>query len=132
MKDAAGDRRLARRRSSSSSATERALPASMRPAIRTMVAHPPAAPAGPREQDHRRLFQVSLNWPTPITVKIDDPGARSTTFKGKSFNINDEVYTYAQIPSRDNVHVLTSIDYSMMSDSTRRRRTRSGPITITG
>ena len=63
------------------------------------------------------------NWPTPITVKIDDPASPiNATFKGKSFNINDEVYTYAQDSfSRDNVHVLTSIDYSMMSDSDKKK-----------
>ena len=64
-------------------------------------------------------FKFHWNWPTPITVKIDDPASPiNATFKGKSFNINDEVYTYKQESfSRDNVHVLTSIDYSLMSDS---------------
>jgi type 1 glutamine amidotransferase len=68
-------------------------------------------------------FKFHWNWPTPITVKIDDPSSPiNATFKGKSFNINDEVYTYAQDSfSRDNVHVLTSIDYSMMSDSDKKK-----------
>jgi type 1 glutamine amidotransferase len=68
-------------------------------------------------------FKFHWNWPTPITVKIDDPSSPiNATFKGKSFNINDEVYTYAQDSfSRNNVHVLTSIDYSMMSDSDKKK-----------
>jgi len=68
-------------------------------------------------------FKFHWNWPTAITVKIDDPASPlNATFKGKSFNINDEVYTYAQGSfSRDNVHVLTSIDYSLMSDSDKKK-----------
>ena len=56
-------------------------------------------------------------------MKIDDPASPiNATFKGKSFNINDEVYTSTQDSfSRDNVHVLTSIDYSMMSDSDKKK-----------
>jgi type 1 glutamine amidotransferase len=54
--------------------------------------------------------------PTPITVKIDDKtNPINAAFKGKSFNTYDEVYTFNGW-SRDNVHVLTSIDYSLMSD----------------
>jgi uncharacterized protein len=68
-------------------------------------------------------FKFHWNWPTAITVKIDDPASPiNATFKGKSFNINDEVYTYAQDSfSRDNVHVLTSIDYSLMSDADKKK-----------
>jgi type 1 glutamine amidotransferase len=68
-------------------------------------------------------FKHHWNWPTPITVKIDDPSNPiNATFKGKSFNINDEVYTYNQDSfSRENVHVLTSVDYSMMSESDKRK-----------
>lgn len=64
-------------------------------------------------------FKSHWNWPTAITVKIDDPTSPiNAAFKGKPFNINDEVYTYKQESfSRDNVHVLTSIDYSLMSDA---------------
>lgn len=70
-------------------------------------------------------FKFHWNWPTPITVKIDDPSSPiNATFKGKSFNINDEVYTFNQDSfSRENVHVLTSIDYSLMSDSDKRKET---------
>jgi uncharacterized protein len=68
-------------------------------------------------------FKFHWNWPTAITVKIDDPSSPiNATFKGKSFNINDEVYVYKQESfSRDNVHVLTSIDYSLMSESDKKK-----------
>jgi hypothetical protein len=39
-------------------------------------------------------------------------------FHGQEFEIHDETYTLAQDSfSRENVHVLTSIDYSKMSDT---------------
>ena len=68
-------------------------------------------------------FKFHWNYPTPITVKIDDPSNPiNATFKGKSFNIADEVYTYKQESfSRDNVHVLTSIDYSLMSEADKKK-----------
>jgi type 1 glutamine amidotransferase len=68
-------------------------------------------------------FKHHWNYPTAITVKIDDPQSPiNATFKGRSFNINDEVYTFNQDSwSRDNVHVLTSIDYSLMSDADRKK-----------
>jgi type 1 glutamine amidotransferase len=63
-------------------------------------------------------FKFHWNYPTPITVKIDDPKSPITAaFKGKSFNTIDEVYTFNDASfSRENVHVLTSIDYSLMTD----------------
>jgi hypothetical protein len=63
-------------------------------------------------------FKFHWNYPTPITVKIDDPKSPITApFKGRSFNTIDEVYTFNQASfSRKNVHVLTSIDYSLMTD----------------
>jgi type 1 glutamine amidotransferase len=63
-------------------------------------------------------FKWHWNNPQHITVKIDDPKSPLTAmFQGKSFEINDETYTYAQDSfSRTNVHVLTSIDYAKMSD----------------
>jgi type 1 glutamine amidotransferase len=62
-------------------------------------------------------FKFHWNYPTPITVKIDDPSNPiNAAFKGQSFNTIDEVYTFAWNSfSRDNVRVLTSIDYSQMS-----------------
>lgn len=63
-------------------------------------------------------FKYHWNYPTPITVKIDDPSNPiNAPFKGRSFNTIDEVYTFnEQSFSRKNVRVLTSIDYSLMND----------------
>jgi type 1 glutamine amidotransferase len=63
-------------------------------------------------------FKYHWNYPTPITVKIDDPKSPiNAAFKGRSFNTTDEVYTFNQASfSRKNVHVLTSIDYNLMND----------------
>lgn len=63
-------------------------------------------------------FKFHWNDPQLIVVKIDDPKSPITApFKGQSFEIRDETYTYVQDSfSRDNVHVLTSVDYSKMSD----------------
>jgi type 1 glutamine amidotransferase len=57
--------------------------------------------------------------PQEITVKIDDPNSPLTAmFHGQEFVIHDETYTFNQDSfSRTNVHVLTSIDYSKMSDA---------------
>ncbi|MFO7302568.1 MAG: ThuA domain-containing protein [Acidobacteriota bacterium] len=62
-------------------------------------------------------FKFHWNYPTPITVKIDDPdNPINAPFKGQPFNTIDEVYTFAWDSfSRDNVRVLTSVDYSTMS-----------------
>ena len=66
-------------------------------------------------------FKFHWNYPTPITVKIDDPSHPiNAAFKGQSFNTIDEVYTFAWNSfSRDNVRVLTSIDYDRMSPADR-------------
>jgi len=60
-----------------------------------------------------------FHWLDPqlIVTKIDDPKSPLTQmFHGQSFEIRDETYTYNQESfSRDNVHVLTSIDYDKMS-----------------
>jgi type 1 glutamine amidotransferase len=55
--------------------------------------------------------------PQLITVKIDDAKSPLTAmFKGKEFEFHDETYTMGiNSWSRDNVHVLTSIDYAKMS-----------------
>jgi hypothetical protein len=61
-------------------------------------------------------FKYHWNYPTPITVKLDDPANPiNAPFEGRSFNTIDEVYTFNGW-SRDNVHVLMSIDYSLMTD----------------
>jgi type 1 glutamine amidotransferase len=63
-------------------------------------------------------FKFHWNDPQHITVKIDDPKSPLTApFKGQPYEIDDETYTFAQESwSRENLHVLTSIDYSKMSD----------------
>jgi type 1 glutamine amidotransferase len=63
-------------------------------------------------------FKFHWVYPSAITVKIDDPKSPiNAAFKGRPFDIVDEVYTFNQDSwSRENVHVLTSIDYSLMTD----------------
>jgi type 1 glutamine amidotransferase len=63
-------------------------------------------------------FKFHWNDPQIITVKIDDTKSPLTAmFKGQPYVIHDETYTMQQNSfSRTNVHVLTSIDYSKMSD----------------
>jgi type 1 glutamine amidotransferase len=83
-----------------------------------------AAPAGPRgtwPEFNKMIggfFKFHWNDPQLITVKIDDPKSPLTAmFHGKPFEIRDETYTFAQDSfSRENVHVLTSVDYSRMSE----------------
>jgi len=57
--------------------------------------------------------------PQEITYKIDDPKSPLTAmFKGAPLVVHDETYTFGMNTfSRENVHVLTSIDYSKMSDA---------------
>jgi type 1 glutamine amidotransferase len=61
-----------------------------------------------------------FHWVDPqlITVKIDDPKSPLTAmFKGQAFEVHDETYTFGMDTfSRENLHILTSIDYSKMSD----------------
>ncbi len=60
-------------------------------------------------------FKFHWSYPTPITVHLDDPANPiNAAFKGQDYDTIDEVYTFNGW-SRDNVHVLTSIDYSKMS-----------------
>lgn len=86
----------------------------------------PPVPQGPDMQigtwpDFNRMIggYFKYHWldPQKITVKIDDPKSPLTAmFRGQSFDINDEIYTMAANSfSRDNVRVLTSIDYDKMS-----------------
>jgi type 1 glutamine amidotransferase len=55
--------------------------------------------------------------PQLVTVKVDDSRSPLTAmFKGKALEVHDEIYTMgAKSWSRENVHVLTSIDYAKMS-----------------
>ena len=66
-------------------------------------------------------FKHHWNYPTTITVKIDDPKSPiNAPFKGQPFDITDEIYTYNQDSfSRENVHVLISIDYDKMPPEIR-------------
>jgi type 1 glutamine amidotransferase len=104
------------------------------PAVMTPAAAPQAAGRGagagggggsPLWPEFNKIiggyFKHHWNYPTKITVKIDDPkNPVNAAFKGQPFDITDEVYTYNQESfSRDNVHVLTSIDYSKMSPEVR-------------
>ena len=65
------------------------------------------------------LFKWHWSYPTLVTLKLDDPNSPLTAmFQGQEFGIHDEVYTFAQGSfSRKDIHVLTSIDYSKMSDA---------------
>src|SRR5205814_9729354 len=62
-------------------------------------------------------FKFHWNDPQLIIVKIDDPKSPLTAmFHGQPFEIHDETYTYNQESfSRQNVHVLTSVDYDKKS-----------------
>jgi type 1 glutamine amidotransferase len=55
--------------------------------------------------------------PQKITVKVDDKTSPLTKmYGGQDFDVNDETYTFSVNSfSRENVHVLTSIDYDKMS-----------------
>jgi type 1 glutamine amidotransferase len=84
----------------------------------------PAKPGGdPLWPEFNKMIggYFKFHWvdPQEITVKIDDPKSPLTAmFHGEEFVIHDETYTYNQDSfSRTNVHVLTSIDYSKMSDA---------------
>jgi uncharacterized protein len=65
------------------------------------------------------FFKFHWSYPQIITVKIDDPKSPLTQmFHGQEFTLHDETYTFAQDSySLKNVHELTSIDYSKMSDA---------------
>lgn len=64
------------------------------------------------------FFKWHWNDPQLITVKIDDPDSPLTQmFDRAPFDINDETYTFGMnVWSRENLRVLTSVDYDKMSD----------------
>ncbi len=70
-------------------------------------------------------FKFHWNDPQLIVVKIDDPKSPLTAmFAARPFEIRDETYTYNQESfSRDNVHVLTSVDYDKMSAEDKAKET---------
>jgi type 1 glutamine amidotransferase len=79
-----------------------------------------AAPAGTWTDFNVMIggyFKFHWVYPQPITVKIDDPKSPLTQMFHGEFSVHDEVYTFVQDSfSRKRVHVLTSVDYSKMSD----------------
>ena len=66
-------------------------------------------------------FKYHWNNGTRIPVKIDDPKSPiNKAFNGQGFEIVDETYTFAQDSfSRQNVHVLKSVDYDKMPQATK-------------
>jgi hypothetical protein len=87
---------------------------------------PPAAKTGPDHQygtwpEFNKMiggyFKFHWVYPQHIVYKIDDPNSPLTAMFKDGFAINDETYTLGvKSWSRENVHVLTSIDYSKMSN----------------
>jgi uncharacterized protein len=63
------------------------------------------------------FFKFHWNDGQLITVKIDEPKhPLNAPFKGQSFQIIDETYTFGrETYSRENLRVLTSVDYAKMS-----------------
>ena len=63
------------------------------------------------------FFKFHWNDGQVITVKLDDPThPLNAPFKGQPFEVMDEIYTYGrEVYSRENLRVLTSVDYSKMS-----------------
>jgi type 1 glutamine amidotransferase len=59
--------------------------------------------------------------PQQVTIKTDDPASPLTAmFKGPQLVVHDEIYTMAANSwSRENVRMLTSIDYAKMSPGDR-------------
>ena len=62
--------------------------------------------------------------PQEIVYKIDDPKSPLTQMLKPGFVVKDETYTFNQESfSRENVHVLTSIDYARMSAEDKAKET---------
>jgi type 1 glutamine amidotransferase len=60
--------------------------------------------------------------PQHIVYKIDDPASPLTAMFQGGFEIHDETYTFGiRSWSRENLHVLTSIDYSKMSEADKEK-----------
>lgn len=94
-------------------------------------AGPPAARQGMDPQvgtwpEFNRLiggyFKYHWNDPQPITYKIDDPRSPINAPFRDGFQINDETYTFGMRSwSRDNLRVLTSVDYDKMTPEDKRK-----------
>ena len=63
------------------------------------------------------FFKFHWNDGQVVTVKLDDPKhPLNAPFKGQPFEVMDEIYTYGrETYSRENLRVLTSVDYAKMS-----------------
>lgn len=96
------------------------------PTAPTMAAAVPAEDAtGPNGTwpDYNHMiggfFKFHWSYPQIITVMINDPKSPLTQMFHGEFTIHDETYTLLQDDNSSwkNVHVLTGIDYSKMSDA---------------
>ncbi|MHC4745246.1 MAG: ThuA domain-containing protein [Planctomycetota bacterium] len=60
-------------------------------------------------------------WSEEVGVKIDDPKHRLTkVFAGKGFTVNDEIYQFTRVYSREKLRVLLSLDMTKTKDKGRR------------
>jgi type 1 glutamine amidotransferase len=68
-------------------------------------------------------FKWHWNDPQLVVVKLDEPSSPiNAAFEGQSFEIRDETYTFPMESwSRDDLRVLTSVDYARMSDEDKAR-----------
>jgi hypothetical protein len=69
------------------------------------------------------FFKYHWNDPTTIVYKIDDSASPVTAmFRGGEFSLVDETYTFSRNTwSRKNLRVLTSVDYSKMSEADKQK-----------
>jgi hypothetical protein len=94
------------------------------PKTATPVAQGPDDQVGTWPEFNRLIGgYFKFHWldPQQVTLKVDDPGSPLTAmFKGAQHVVHDEIYTMAANSwSRENVRVLTSIDYAKMSEEDR-------------
>ncbi len=72
------------------------------------------------------FFKFHWNLPQEVTVRIDDAKSPiNAGYGGQSFVAHDEIYTVPQdeFSTPKNYHVLTSVDYSKMSDADKAKET---------
>lgn len=61
-------------------------------------------------------------WSEEVGVKIDDPNHILTkVFEGKDFMVNDEIYQFDRIYSREKLRVLLTLDMNKTADKGRRK-----------
>jgi type 1 glutamine amidotransferase len=75
------------------------------------------------------FFKFHWNDGQCLTVKIDDPkNPINAPFKGQEFDVADETYTFGRDTySRENLRVLTSINYDKMSAKDKAKETNPRP-----